>query len=113
MALQTELVPGETVLKDGRANFQRGAEAVGGRLYLTDRRLIFESHTFNIQIGTTEIPLAEIAGLRKVWTKFLGVVPIAPNSIAVTTTDGSEHRIVCPKRGEWIEALHARTGAAA
>ncbi len=86
MALKTDLHPGETVVRDSRANLQRGAETVGGHLYLTDQRLIFESHAVNVQRGATEIALADVADARKVWTKFLGAIPLAPNSIAVRTT---------------------------
>jgi hypothetical protein len=105
MALNTPLQPGEAVVREGRANLQRGIESAGGHLYLTDRRLIFESHRFNVQRGATEIPLADVAEVRKAWTKFLGAIPIAPNSIAVRTSDGSEQRIVVTKRDEWIAAI--------
>lgn len=105
MALMTDLHPGEAVVRDSRANLQRGAETVGGHLYLTDQRLIFESHAVNVQRGATEIALADVADARKVWTKFLGAIPLAPNSIAVRTTGGEEYRIVCGKRDDWIAAI--------
>ena len=63
--------------------------------------------------GATEIPLSDVADMRKVWTKFLGAIPIAPNSIALTTTGGQEHRIVCNKRDAWIEAVRSQAAAAA
>src|SRR3954451_16880617 len=112
MPPQTPLQPGEALIKESRANLQRGIESVGGHLYLTDRRLIFESHRFNVQAGATEIPLGDITGVRKVWTTFLGAIPLPPNSIAVTTAGGQEHRIVCSKRDEWIAAIGARTAPA-
>lgn len=43
----------------------RGWEGVGGRLYLTNRRLVFESHAINLQTGTTDIPLADIVDAKK------------------------------------------------
>ena len=36
--MKTPLLPGETPVKDGAANLQRGLETVGGRLYLTNQR---------------------------------------------------------------------------
>ncbi|MDQ3721013.1 MAG: GRAM domain-containing protein [Actinomycetota bacterium] len=93
------------VVREGRANLQRGAETVGGRLFLTDRRLIFESHKLNVQKGPTVLGLDEIESVEKAWTKFLGVVPLAPNSLAVRTRGGSEHRLVLPRRADWLEAL--------
>jgi hypothetical protein len=112
MPPQTPLHPGETLVRESRANLQRGLESVGGHLYLTDQRLLFESHRFNLQRGATEVPLADIAGVRKVWTKFLGVLPIMPNSLAIARTSGDEVRIVCGKRDDWIEAIGAKSGAA-
>ena len=106
--LETPLHPGETVVKEGRANLQRGAESVGGKLALTERRLIFESHEFNVQSGPDEIPLSEIVGVEKVWTKFLGALPLAPNSLAVRTREGAEHRLVLSRRGAWREAIESQ-----
>ena len=106
MPPQTPLAPGEPLVKEGRANLQRGVESVGGHLYLTDRRLIFESHRFNVQKGATEIPLADVTDMRKTWTKFLGLIPIAPNSIAVTTRDGTVRQIVLSGRDAWLAAIY-------
>ena len=35
--MKIELAPSETVIREGGANLQRGWEAVGGRLFLTNR----------------------------------------------------------------------------
>jgi hypothetical protein len=93
------------LIKEGPANLQRGIETVGGKLYLTHRRLIFESHRFDVQTGVTIIALASISGIRKCWTKFLNVLPIMPNSIAVSTSDGHEYRLVVFSRQGWIDAI--------
>jgi hypothetical protein len=91
---------------------QRGIEAVGGWLYLTSKRLIFESHALNIQAGTTVIPLASITGARKCWTKFLNLIPLFPNSFAVATKEGKEYRFVTFGRQAWIDAIEVqKTGA--
>ena len=93
------------MLRSGGANLQRGAETVGGWLYLTERRLIFESHAFNFQRGATVIPLADITTVTKCWTKFLNVVPLLPNSLAVATRQGQEYRLVVFRRGAWLAAI--------
>jgi hypothetical protein len=103
--MKTLSLPDETPLKDGAANLQRGIETVGGLLYLTNRRLVFESHALNIQTGATIIPLASITGARKCWTKFLNLIPIFPNSVAVSTKEGKEYRFVTFGRQAWIEAI--------
>jgi hypothetical protein len=108
--MKTPLSPDELQIKDGLANLQRGIEAVGGWLYLTNRRLVFESHSFNIQTGVTEIPLNSITDVRKCWTKFLNLVPVFPNSIAISTKDGREYRLVVFGRQKWIDAIEQQRG---
>lgn len=103
--MNTTLAPNETIVKNGAANLQRRIETVGGKLYLTNRRLIFESHAFNVQRGATSIPLGDIASVAKCWTKFLNLIPLTPNSLAVTTTQGQEHRLVLFGRDAWASAI--------
>jgi GRAM domain len=103
--MNTPPLPDENAMKDGVANMQRGMETVGGKLYLTDRRLIFEAHALNIQSGTTIIPLKSVTDARKCWTKFLNLIPLFPNSIAVSTKDGKEYRFVTFNRQAWLDAI--------
>ena len=103
--MKTPILSGEISVKDGAANLQRSIETVGGRLYLTNRRLIFESHAFNIERGGTIIPLESITGVRKCWTKFLNLIPLFPNSVAVATKEGTEYRFVMFRRQAWIDAI--------
>ena len=103
--MKTPLLPGERIVKNSAANLQRGLETVGGRLYLTNQRLVFESHALNAQTGPTVIPIASVLGVQKCWTKFLNVIPTLPNSIAVATSNGKEFRIVVFGRQSWIDAI--------
>jgi hypothetical protein len=103
--MATQLQAGETLVREGPANLQRGVETVGGRLYLTSARLVFESHRFNVQKGPTSVSLRDVVGVRKCWTKFLGVLPLFPNSVALETTGGETLRIVVAGRASWIGAI--------
>jgi len=103
--MRTPLMPGESIVREGLANLQRGIETVGGKLYLTTKRLIFEPHAFNIQRSVLVIPLEEVRELRPCWTRFLNLLPVTPNSLAVMTTDGGEYRFVVWRRYEWKEAI--------
>jgi hypothetical protein len=103
--MKTPFLAGETPIKDSAANLQRGIETVGGWLYLTNHRVVFESHAFNIQTGTTIVPLASITGARECWTKFLNLIPLFPNSFAVATKEGSVFRFVTFGRQAWIDAI--------
>ncbi len=107
MPMKTPLLEGETVLREGPANLQRGLETVGGRAWLTERRLVFEPHAVNVQTQVEAIPLAEIVSTALCWTKFLGFLPLFPNSLAVTTRDGRERRFVLFGRKAWREAIDA------
>jgi hypothetical protein len=102
--MKTELAPEEVEIRRGVANLQRGAETVGGKLYLTNQRLVFESHAFNIQSGATLIPLSEISKTEPCWTKFLNLIPVAPNSLAVSTSE-TEFRFVLMGRKAWKAAI--------
>lgn len=103
--VNTALDSNEVLLKQGPANLQRDIETVGGRLYLTNTRLIFESHGFNVQCGVTLLPLSDIVSITKCWTKFLNLIPLLPNSLAVVTTSGQDFRFVLFGRTAWASAI--------
>lgn len=102
--MKIDLAPNEKLLREGAANLQRGLETVGGRLVLTDSRLVFSSHAFNVQTGTTDIPLSAVQSVRPCWTRFLGLFPLMPNSLAVATESG-DHRFVLSGRSAWADAI--------
>lgn len=106
--MKTALLPGEILIKDGAANLQRGIETVGGRLYLTNERLVFEPHGFNVQTDVVAIALVGVTGARKCWTKLLNLIPLVPNSVAVATAEGREHRFVTWGGQAWIAAIQAQ-----
>ncbi|KZR81477.1 hypothetical protein PMIT1342_01815 [Prochlorococcus marinus str. MIT 1342] len=104
--VKTVLEVGEKLVKKSPANHQRGIETVGGMLYLTTARLIFESHALNIQAGVTTVSISEINRLRKDWTKFLNVIPIFPNTLAVTSRSGHEDKFILLRRTPWINEIN-------
>lgn len=108
--MKTALNPGETLLREGAANLQRGIETVGGKLYLTDQRLIYEAHRFNVQSDAELIPLSRVRATALVWTKFLNLIPVFPNSLAVTLDDGVERRFVLYGREDWKTAIDGVVG---
>lgn len=105
--MKTELMPGEAIAKKGKASMYRRLETVGGNLFLTNQRLIFESHAINVQTGTVEIPLTAISDLEFRWTKILNLIPVFPNTIAVSTSDGTINKFIVFGRAEWKEAIEA------
>ena len=85
--MKTQLSDQEELLKTGKANLQRGLETVGGALYLTNLRLIFEPHALNVQTVYEIIELNDIKQVTLGWTKFLGAIPLFPNVFTVVTID--------------------------
>ncbi|MEB3357825.1 MAG: GRAM domain-containing protein [Synechococcales bacterium] len=103
--MKTPLLANESIVKQGAANLQRGLESVGGQLYLTNQRLVFEPHCFNIQRKVAAIPVSAITDVRTCWTKFLNLLPLFPNSIAVSTRTNQEYRLVVANRQSWVTAI--------
>jgi hypothetical protein len=98
----------ETVLKHGGASHFKGIEAVGGRLFLTDQRLVFKSHRFNIQVHQESYPLADITAVEP-----RRGISIVGDGLAVVLSGGREERFVVFGRRDWItQILSARDLAA-
>tara|TARA_B100000963_G_scaffold56823_1_gene44856 strand:- start:1976 stop:2302 length:327 start_codon:yes stop_codon:yes gene_type:complete len=106
--MKTKLNDFEELVKKGPGNLQKGVETVGGFLYLTNQRLIFEAHAINFQGGYTLIDLSNVESTEKCWTKFLNVIPLMPNSLAVHTKSGEEYRFVLFRRSAWQEKINER-----
>jgi hypothetical protein len=106
--MKTELRQGEQIIKYGLASLPKNIETVGGKLYLTNQRLVFETHMFNVQRGVTEVELSNIQSSQPCWTRFLNIIPVFPNSLAVFTKQGKEYRFVLSGRHTWAAAIEAQ-----
>ena len=95
----------ETILFDTGANHFKGAEAVGGKLYLTDKRLVFKSHMFNIQNHEFSINLSDIDKVDRY--KTLGLVN---NGLSVTTTGNKIEKFVVQQPDKWFSQLTEKIG---
>ncbi len=47
------------------ANYYRGIEAVGGKLYFDEHGITFKSHAFNVQTGETRIEYRDMQKAEK------------------------------------------------
>lgn len=88
------------------ANYFRGIEAVGGKIFFDETGFVFKSHSINIQSGETRIDYSQIVSVRTRNT--LGLVP---NGISVLTKDNKKHKFVINNRKTVIEFLTSRLGA--
>ncbi len=91
---------GEDLVKEGGANHFRNIEAVGGWIYLTDKRLFFRSHSINVQRHELSIPLEKISEAKPCRT--LGIIP---NGLEIMTTDGDKEKFVVDDRKEWSRKI--------
>lgn len=95
--------PDETIIFQTPANHFKGIEGVGGKLYLTNKRLIFKSHKFNIQNHELSTNLTDINSVDRY--KTLGVVN---NGLLIITNNNTTEKFVVEQADQWLKKLTAR-----
>ena len=104
--MKTELSVDEALVREGFASLYRGVEVVGGKLYLTSCRLVFEPHPINFQRSIENIELREVASIRPF--RLLWIVPYGIN---VELADGTVHSLAVYYPGRWLRTIElARRG---
>lgn len=101
--IKPELTENENIEIEGPANLFRGFEGVGGKLFITNKKLIFNSHKINIQKGQIDIPYENISEIIKRKT-----AKLIDNGIRIKTNDGNEFNFVVNEREQWIEKLNQK-----
>tara|TARA_B110000967_G_C18825673_1_gene531245 strand:+ start:85 stop:621 length:537 start_codon:yes stop_codon:yes gene_type:complete len=95
-----ELLENEKVEEEIGASLFRRIEGVGGKIFFTNQRLIFKSHSLNIQKGQTNIDYSEVKNIEKRKT-----IKIVDNGIKVTTKEGKEYCFVVSDRDIQIQKI--------
>lgn len=90
----------EEVLGKFGVTLRRGLEGVGGRMILTNQRLLFEAHGINLQREPVSIPLDDIRGVKTY--NSLGLVP---NGFTVQCHSGREYRFIAFNRQQIIDLI--------
>jgi hypothetical protein len=101
--IEPELTQDENIEIEGPANLFRGIEGVGGKIFLTNKKVVFKSHKINIQKGQTDILYENITEIIKRKT-----AKIIDNGIRIKTNDGNEFDFVVNEREKWIEKLNEK-----
>ena len=101
--IKPRLVENEKIEVEGSANLFRGMEGVGGKIFLTNEKVIFKSHKINIQKGQTDIKYGSIFEIIKRKTARL-----IDNGMRIKTKDGKEFDFVLNERDTWIEKLNEK-----
>ena len=89
----------ENILLESPANHYKGIEAVGGKLFLTNKKLIFKSHKLNIQNHELSISLNEIVKIGRY--KNMGI----NNGISILCENDKTEKFVVEEPEKWIESL--------
>ncbi|MTI66299.1 MAG: hypothetical protein FH753_06830 [Firmicutes bacterium] len=101
-----KMLDGEKVIKEGKANRSNFINAQGGKLYLTNKRLVFVGHGKNIGEGTIAVELNEILTYGKAFT-FSIFLPIPiPNAMKVVTQKGKKYKFTVYGRKKWIKEIN-------
>lgn len=99
------LMPNEQIIMEGAANKRQvgGLASKGGHLYLTNKRLIFKAHAFNLGSSFDEIPFSKIAFTGNT----LNLLMPTPNMIRVNTTDGKNHGFIVTgkQKEQWKQKI--------
>jgi hypothetical protein len=95
-----ETADNENIIKEGGANHFKGKEGVGGKLVLTDKRLIFKSHKFNIQNHQENFDLGQITKLQT--TKTFGILE---NGLTLELNTNDRHKFIVDEPTDWIEKI--------
>ncbi len=101
--LKPTLTANEQVEIEIPANLFLGIEGVGGKLFLTNKSVIFNSHKFNVQKGQTRIDYENIADIikRKTWK-------LIDNGIRIKTKNGQEFDFVATERDKLFEKINEK-----
>jgi len=97
--IQVEIDANEEVVMEAGANHFKGKESVGGKLVLTNKRLIFKSHKYNIQNHQESYDLASISNVAA--TKTLGFLT---NGLLLQVVY-QPHRFVVDNPTDWINSI--------
>jgi hypothetical protein len=95
---KVELSNDEKMLLEAGASHIKGIEAVGGKLTLTDKRLVFKSHRFNLQNHQQEIPINEI----KAVSQGKGY---QQKMVELKLTNNQTHKFLVELPSQWIEGI--------
>jgi hypothetical protein len=89
----------EIIIRKSRANHLKSFEGVGGKLFLTNRRLFFKSHFFNIQTHEESILLQDIVSIEAKHSDFIS------GKMVIFLKNGSAEKFYVPKRKKWVSDI--------
>lgn len=102
--MAVQLQAGEQILQKAGANLYGFANSKGGELVLTNRRLVFQGHTF--AAGTKiDIPLTDIVSCSIETVTSLAALLVPMKIVVVTLSNGTVHKFRVTKQDKWAQAI--------
>ncbi|OCK42497.1 hypothetical protein BA195_09985 [Tenacibaculum soleae] len=101
--LNPKLDKNEQIEVHGPGNLFKGVEAIGGKIFLTNKRVIFKSHKINIQKISIDINYFNIKQINRTKT-----VKFIDNGIKITTKNHKEYNFVFNERDLWFSKINER-----
>ena len=98
-----DLADDEVLVAETGADSLGDAAATGGRLRITDRRIVYKPGFFNFHRRPLEIPFDEIEEIRKVRAMW-----ITPLGILIRTKSGNEYRFAVFERSRFIGIIRSQ-----
>lgn len=99
-ATRISTLPGERVLFETGANHTKGSVAAGGKLYFTDKRIVFKSHKWNIQNHELSIDLENIRAVERFKNAWF-----INNGLYIITAENVKEKFVVEQVEEWVKFL--------
>lgn len=83
---------GEYLAEEKKCNYVKGCESIGGKIFITNQRIVFESHGLNLQNDPVEIYFKDIVSVGSRNTMFISLI-LVPFGINKHTAFLSEKAI--------------------
>jgi len=104
-----DLADDEVLVAETGADSLGDAAATGGRLRITNRRIVYKPGFFNFHRRPLEIPYEQIEEVRNDAFSFV-VAGIWPFVILIRTKSGNEYRFAVWERSRFIRIIRSQLG---
>lgn len=95
-----DIEPDENISFQTPANHFKGMGGIGGKLYLTNKRLVFKSHKANFQNHELSINLPDITSVERYRS-----LSLINNGLRIKLKDNGVEKFVVEKAAEWKNKL--------
>lgn len=105
--VRLKLETDETVMKEGGANLMAGNKGEGGKLAVTNKRLLFKGQRYDTRDFQFVIEFDKIENIRihKSWK-------LLKNEMQIAMTDGNNYRFAVDHPVQWLSAIEGQMSSA-